>query len=256
MAQPEVGENRPKRGLGGLARQANPAFAGGAVAIPLLALGWALAGNDLATLTYVHVMAGVLWTGIDLFMGMIVGPVLGGLEPDRRAAFFRTFTPKMTFLMPTLAVVTITGGITLAQGLGKFPHADPWLALMTAAIAVPTVLLIAAQFRALTDPKALGALALAALGSGWMLLQSPPEAAMLAETSHWIVAALVVVTLLTYVGFGVLLPGEIRIYRQLVSSDPDIDLISSIGMRNAKLSGINGLLQLAIIYVMVNIRFL
>ena len=256
MAQPEIGGNRPARGLGGLAQQANPAFAGGAVAVPLLALGWALASDDLLLLTYVHVMAGVLWTGIDLFMGTIVGPVLGGMEPERRAGFFRTFTPKMTFLMPTLAIVTITGGITLAEALGKFVHSGPWLALMTAAVAVPTVLLIAAQFRALTDPKSLAALALAALGSGWLLFRSPPTPAMLAETSHWIVAALVVVTLLTYVGFGILLPGEIRIYRQLVSPDPDVDLISSIGMRNAKLSGLNGLLQLAIIFVMVQIRFL
>ena len=243
---------RPVRGVRGLARQANPAFAAGAVAVPVAALAAALTTGDLRLLTYVHVLAGVLWTGIDLFMGLVVGPVLGGMATDRRAGFFRTFTPKMTFLMPTLATVTITGGITLALRLGKFPNADPWLALMTAAVAVPVVAIIAVQFDALTDVRTLVVLAVAALGSGAYLYVALPG---FGPTDPWIVAALVIVTLLTYVGFGVLLPGEVKIYRQVVSESPDVDLVSRIGMRNAKLSGIQGLLQLAIVYVMVQIRF-
>jgi hypothetical protein len=71
----------------------------------------------------------------------------------------------------------------------------------------------------------------------------------------WVLAALAIVTLLSVVGFGVILPGEVRIYRQTVSADPDVDLIGEIGMRNAKLGGVQGLLQLLIVFVMVNIRF-
>jgi hypothetical protein len=52
-------------------------------------------------------MAGVLWTGIDLFMGLVLGPVLGGLSPEERASVLFRFTPKMTFLMPVLATVAI-----------------------------------------------------------------------------------------------------------------------------------------------------
>jgi len=33
-------------------------------------------------------MAGVLWTGIDVFMALVVGPVLGGLSVDERASWF------------------------------------------------------------------------------------------------------------------------------------------------------------------------
>ena len=254
MSQPDVTRERAQRvrGVRGLANQANPAFAAAVVAVPLLALAAALTTGDLRTLTYVHVMAGVLWTGIDLFMGVVLGPVLGGMENERRAGFFRTFTPKMTFLMPTLATVTISGGIVLAIRLGKFPNPDPWLALMTAAVAVPTVLLVAVQFDALTDARTLAVLAFAVVGSGAYLVTALPSFAM---TDPWIVAALAVVTLLTYVGFGVLLPGEIKIYRQIVSDSPDADVIARIGMRNAKLSGVQGALQLAIIYVMVQIRF-
>lgn len=184
-------------------------------------------------------------------MGLIVGPVLGGLSTDRRAAFFRAFTPKMTFLMPTLANVTIAAGIVLALRLGKFPNADPWLALLTAAISIPVVVLFARQFDALTDRRTLALLAVLLAVDGWYLATTLPGFAM---TDPWIVAALVIVTLLSLVGFGVIFPGEIRIYRQLVSAEPDEAIISRIGMRNAKLSGVQGALQLAIVFVMVNVR--
>jgi uncharacterized membrane protein len=43
-------------------------------------------------LVYVHVMAGVLWTGTDLFIGLVLGPVGGGLDPQERGSFFARFT--------------------------------------------------------------------------------------------------------------------------------------------------------------------
>ncbi|MEF8799429.1 MAG: hypothetical protein V5A38_08305 [Halolamina sp.] len=70
----------------------------------------------------------------------------------------------------------------------------------------------------------------------------------------WILAALGIVTLLSVLGFGLLLPGELRIFREIVSENPDEEVIGAIGMRNAKLAGIQGLLQLSIVFVMVNIR--
>ena len=73
--------------------------------------------------------------------------------------------------------------------------------------------------------------------------------------SPWIVAALVITAILVIQGFGILLPNEIRIFKQLVSPTPDIDRIVRLGMQNARLAGIQGLLQLAIIFVMANLRF-
>ena len=240
-----------QRSIQGLAERANPAFAGAAVAVPLLALAGAIAVGDLQALTYVHVMAGILWTGIDLFMGLVLGPVVGGLDPEERGSFFATFTPKMTFLMPVLAAVTITGGVILALQLG-IPHLMPWLAIMTAATAVPVVVLIGAQFGALTAPRTLVALGGAVVGSGGFLAATLPEFAM---ASPWVVATIAIVTLLSVQGFGVILPGEVRIYRQLTSPDPDFDVIGEIGMRNAKLGGIQGALQLALVFVMVGLRY-
>jgi len=246
-----TGGERNECGLGGLVELANPAFAAAVVLIPIAALAAATAAKNLVALTYVHVMAAVLWTGIDLFMGAVLGPVLGGTSPETRARFFRKFTPKMTFLMPSVALVTIAGGITLARWLGQFPNPDPWLALLTLGSLAPVVALVGYQFDALTDRRTLGVLAVVVVGSlGW-LLGTLDQFAML---DHWVLATLVIVTLLSVLGFGVLLPGEVRIFREIVSENPDEELIGDIGMRNAKLAGIQGLLQLSIVFVMVNIR--
>jgi hypothetical protein len=224
-----------QRGIQGLAQRANPAFAGAAVVIPLLALAGAIAADDIRALTY----------------GLVLGPVVGSLDPEERGSFFAKFTPKMTFLMPVLAMVTITGGILLAQQLA-IPHLMPWLAIMTAGTAIPVVALIGMQFDALTEPKTLAALAVAILGSGIFLATTLPDFAV---ASPWVVATIVIVTLLSVQGFGVILPGEVRIYRQLTSENPDFDVIGDIGMRNAKLGGIQGALQLALIFVMVGLRY-
>nr|WP_205254519.1 MULTISPECIES: hypothetical protein [Halorussus] len=238
--------------VSGMANRANPAFAAGVVAVPVVALLYAVTVGPLRQLTYVHVMAGVLWTGIDLFMGLVLGPVLGGLDDDQKAAVFRRLTPKTTFLMPSLALVTVFGGVSLARRLGKFPHADPWIALMSTAIALPVILLVAWQFGALTDRRTLAVFGVVGVGHAAWLAQTLPEFAM---TSHEIAAALGIVTMLSILGFGVLLPGELRMYREMTSADPDEALIGAIGMRNAKLSAVQGALQLAIIFVMVYVRF-
>lgn len=159
--------------------------------------------GSLTFLNYVHIMTGTLWTGIDLFMGFVLGPVLGGMEPKDRAGVFKRLVPKMTFLMPVLAAVAITSGIELAERLG-----------------------------------------LASLSNLFVSLSNP-----------WILAAAIIVTLLTVQGFGILLPTEIRVFKQLLSTTPDINKISRLGMRTAKVGAVQGVLQLAIIFIMANLRF-
>jgi hypothetical protein len=235
-----------------MAGRANPAFAVGAVTVPIAALALAATMGTVQHLTYVHVMTGVLWTGIDLFMAAVLGPVLGGLSVDARAEVFERFTPKLTFLMPTLALVTIFGGITLAIRLGKFPHADPWIALFSTAAMVPALLLVGWQFDALRDWRWWGFFLVIGGASVASLLLTLPAFAM---TLPVVAASLGIVTLLTVIGFGVLMPGEARIYLEMVSANPDKELIGDIGLRNARLSGLQGLLQLTIVALMVSLRW-
>ncbi|WP_345780937.1 hypothetical protein [Halosolutus gelatinilyticus] len=232
--------------------RANPAFAAGVIVIPIAALAYAIRFGTVQQHTYVHVTAGVLWTGIDLFMALVLGPVLGGLDVSERASVFERFTPKMTFLMPALALVTIAGGITLAIRLGIFPHADPWIALFSTCSVLPALLLLGWQLKAVRDRRWQAAFAIALVAHAAFLAVTLPA---FETTTPSIAVSLAIVIVLTVLGFGVLLPGEARIYLEMVSADPDPNVISRYGMRNAKLSGVQGAFQLAIVVVMVYIRW-
>lgn len=100
------------------------AFALAGIAI----MGFAVAGPSVWFLNFVHVMAGVLWTGIDLFMGFMIGPILRRLDPAARRALIMRLMPRMLFLMPALAIITGTAGYFLAQLLGflTMPFPQRW----------------------------------------------------------------------------------------------------------------------------------
>ena len=90
------------------------------VLVPVGALVVALLLDQFVFLDYVHVMSGALWTGIDIFMGLVIGPILGRMTGPARADFVQRLVPTMLFLMPALASVTITAGIYLAMMEGIF----------------------------------------------------------------------------------------------------------------------------------------
>jgi hypothetical protein len=69
-------------------------------------------------LDFFHVVAGGLWTAIDLFVGFIVGPIIGRLSIPARMEFSKRFMPKMLLLMPTLVLCTMASGWQLGHHLG------------------------------------------------------------------------------------------------------------------------------------------
>ena len=238
--------------VGGMARRGNPAFAVAAVAVPLAALAYATTLGSLQVHTYVHVMAGLLWTGIDLFIGAVLGPVIGGLDDEHSAAVFERLTPKTAFLLPALAIATIAGGLTLALRMGVFPNAGPWLALFTAANTVPILLLFGWRTNTLGDRRWQAVFAVATVGSlAWVATTF----GSLQWTTPVIVVALAIVTVFSVRGFGFLLPGELRMYREMTSPSPDSSVIAAIGQQNAKLGLVQGVFQLLLIADMVYLRF-
>ncbi|QZX99166.1 hypothetical protein [Halobaculum rubrum] len=236
----------------GLAQRGNPAFAVAVVAVPLLALGYSLTGASVQIHTYVHVMAGLMWTGTDLFIGAVLGPVVGGLDEEQSAAVFERLTPKTAFLLPALAFTTIAGGITLAQRIGVFPHADVWLPLFTAANVIPILLLFGYRMNVFGDRRWQAVFVVGSVGSLAWVATTIGQFQM---TTPVIAVALVIVTVLSVQGFGFLLPGEIRMYKQMISATPDPAVISAIGQQNAKLGLVQGLFQLLLIADMVYLRY-
>lgn len=93
-------------------------------------------------MNFMHVFAGVLWTGIDLFMGFIVGPVLRQVPIAARREVLLRLVPRTLFLMPTLAILTGTTGWYLAVDLGYMDVQWPEFAWVAAALALLTFLTI------------------------------------------------------------------------------------------------------------------
>jgi hypothetical protein len=139
--------------VGGMARRGNPTFTVAVITVPLFALAYAVTAASDQFHTYIHVMIGLLWTGTDIFIGAVLGPVIGGLDEEQSATVFERLTPKTAFLLPALAFTTIVGGITLAERLNVFPHADVWLPLFTAANVIPILLLFGYRINVFGDRR-------------------------------------------------------------------------------------------------------
>lgn len=100
------------------------------VAVVVFFLIVSIAGNWFWALDFYHVVGGGLWTAIDLFVGLVVGPILGRLSIPARAEFSAKFMPKMVLIMPTVVVMTLAAGFQLALKLGNLGQSSPnhpWL---------------------------------------------------------------------------------------------------------------------------------
>lgn len=160
--------------------------------IRLRNLGWAalaiaamigvIRSGDLWALNFVHVIAGVLWTGIDLFMGLVMGPVMRRLDMDTRKAVVVRLMPRMLFLMPTLAIVTSTAGwyLAVARGYTALPYPEQWW--VTAALIIVAVLTV----------QGLGILLPTNLRILFQLMKPEPDMARIARWMRlyiWVIAS-------------------------------------------------------------------
>lgn len=122
--------------------------------------------DDHWALNFLHVITGLLWTGIDLFMGFVIGPILRRIDLSARRAVVIRLLPRTLFLMPTLAIVTSTAGwyLAVARGYTELPY----------------------------------------------------------PAQYWVVAALIIVAVLTVQGLGFLLPTNLRMLLELRKPAPDM----------------------------------
>jgi hypothetical protein len=114
------------------------------VAVALAGLVVAVASNKLWALDFFHVVGGALWTSIDLFVGFIIGPILGRLPIPARMAFSARFMPKMVLLMPTLVITTLVAGWQLARYEGNILTSSPNHSWVLASLIVVGVMAVIA----------------------------------------------------------------------------------------------------------------
>jgi hypothetical protein len=117
------------------------------VAAALAFLVTAIVGNWFWALDFLHVAGGGLWTGIDLFVGLVIGPILGRMSIPARAEFATKFMPKMLLIMPTLVIITLASGLQLARLMGNLavPYPSHWW-LVASFIVVGLMAVIAIGF--------------------------------------------------------------------------------------------------------------
>lgn len=168
----------------------NLIWAGLAIAIMIVAI----LSEDLWFLNFVHVITGLLWTGIDLFMGFVIGPIMRRVSFSTRQAIITRLMPRMMFIMPTLAIIAPTAGWFLADIYGYLELEFPEL---------------------------------------W-----------------WLIAALVITTILSIQGIAILLPTNILVYLEMRKPEPDGERIGRLMRRYVRVVAFQGIMQVAIIVIM------
>lgn len=168
------------------------------VALAFAVMVAVIQSGNLLALNFLHVAAGLLWTGIDLFMGFVVGPALRRTPFEVRRAVMTQLTPRTMFILPVISIITGTTGWYLAKEMGYLatPYPGYW----------------------------------------------------------WVVAALVVITILTIQGLGLLLPTQIRVYHELCKPEPDRARIAQLSNSYFTIIAVQGIMQVAIIAIMAKFR--
>ena len=88
------------------------------VALAAVALIVAIAANKLWPLMFLHVAGGAAWTIIDLFLGLVLGPIIGAMPVPARVQFTTRLMPKMVLIMPTVVTLTLAAGWQLGVKMG------------------------------------------------------------------------------------------------------------------------------------------
>ncbi len=88
------------------------------VAVVLVLLVVAIAVDELWPLVFLHVAFGAAWTIIDLFLGFVLGPIMGRMPVPARIELVTRLMPKMVLIMPTLVTATLVAGWQLGVHMG------------------------------------------------------------------------------------------------------------------------------------------
>jgi hypothetical protein len=112
------------------------------VALAVAFVIYAIASDSRWALTFSHVAGGGMWTAVDLYVGLILGPIIGKMSLPARAEFSAKFMPKMVLLMPTIVLMTLAAGFQLAMKLGTlYPvnETQNWLIVSMVVVGIMAV---------------------------------------------------------------------------------------------------------------------
>ena len=114
------------------------------VAVIVVAVIAAIGTNSPWALDFFHVAGGGVWTALDLFLGFVLGPILGRLSVPARVELTKKLMPKLVLIIPTLVTMTLAAGFQLARYNGMLDTSYPRHAWVVASFAVVGVMAVIA----------------------------------------------------------------------------------------------------------------
>ncbi|MGI0079870.1 MAG: hypothetical protein ACRECH_09610 [Nitrososphaerales archaeon] len=166
------------------------------IVLPYGALVAGVLSNNLLLLNYLHVMCAILWTGADIFMAFLLGPILSKVTKSSRKEIASWLMPKLIFYLSTMTAVTIIAGYFLGVKLGLMNFAPP--------------------------------------------------------IGYYVAAVIILVIILIIQGFGMLLPTNVRVYRELRKVEPDYSYVENMMKHHAGVFTRQSIAQILIIFIMAN----
>jgi uncharacterized membrane protein len=112
-----------------------------ALAFPVVMLV-AIARRDVYLLNWIHVLSGALWTGADLFMGFILGPVLRALDIRSRTALIAYLVPRTLLYFPMVSLTAGTAGWFLADWFGYTSPGNPMFGMVVVSLALVALMTV------------------------------------------------------------------------------------------------------------------
>ncbi|HUO74697.1 MAG TPA: hypothetical protein VMU39_28270 [Solirubrobacteraceae bacterium] len=113
------------------------------VAVAVVMVIVAIAVDKLWPLMFLHVAGGAAWTIIDLFLGLVLGPIIGRMSIPARVEFTTRLMPKMVLIMPTVVTMTLAAGWQLGVKTGNVLSSSPnhgWVVASFIVVGVMSVL--------------------------------------------------------------------------------------------------------------------
>jgi hypothetical protein len=110
----------------------------------LVGLVVSIAGNWTWALDFYHVVGGGLWTGVDLFLGFVVGPTMRRLSIPARIELTTKLMPKTLLILPVLVTMTLASGFQLARINGMLDTSYGRHAWVVASMIVVAVMAVTA----------------------------------------------------------------------------------------------------------------
>lgn len=123
-------------------------------------------------LNLIHVFFSLLWTGIDLFMGFVLGPILRRVDISTRREIAQRLTSRTLFIMPTISIISGTSGWFLAVQLGLVSLEWPSFGWVAAALTL--VIMMTIQGLGFLTPV-----------NAWVCLELQKSSPDLSKISKW-----------------------------------------------------------------------